>query len=141
MNVRNSGAIDLGAALLARSDRGEMVFWNMRDPAGKIGFTRCNNVMARCTKSVAIRNSGREYDIAQIHLVFDRARQLGVCFQQRRDFRPQHNCGIVRIEQRPICPVNPDNLFWFNAVPQRQPATVGQNRRSACAHARGGNGR
>ena len=51
----------------------ESAFRHMRDAAGEVGFARGDNEVI-----AMIDDAGREDDVAQIHLVFDRPGQLGV---------------------------------------------------------------
>ena len=80
----------------------------------------------------------REHDVADSREpVFQRARELGVGFDQRPVAGSQDFGRIAPVEQRPIGAVDTDDFLGLDPVPERQPAIIGEDRRGAAADPRG----
>lgn len=84
----------------------------MRNPAGEIGLARRDDKMV-----AAVGDTGRKDDIANIHLVLERPRQLGMRLEQGFILARNHARRIVRIEKRPIGAIDTDDLLRLDSMP------------------------
>ena len=89
---------------------------DMGDSAGQVGLSRRHDIMV-----VRVGDARRENDVADIHLLFQGCGQHGIGLDQRPVVAPQDSGRVVPVEQRPIGPVNADDLLRLDPVPQRQP--------------------
>lgn len=91
----------------------------MRNAAGEVRLAGRLDIMARAALVlVAVDEARREDNVAEIEQVLDRPGQFGIGLEQRAMLGSNHPRGIVAIQDRPVGPIDPDDLLGLDAAPE-----------------------